>query len=236
MNRIKNIMLKALLIDIDGTLLDSNESHAETFVKAFAKYNKDVSVDEFRPLIGMGADKILEKFLSPEEIREFGDELKEYRKDIFLKDYLPKIKTFHKLRELFEKIESNGIQTILATSAGDEEIKEYKKKLDISDLLEEETSADDAEESKPAPDIFEAAFSKLKDVEKKEVLIIGDTIWDAKAAIRSQIKMIGVTSGGWSAEKLYSEGCIKVYRDIAEIYDRFDEVLALSDKFEKAAN
>ena len=151
-------MLKALLIDIDGTLLDSNRAHAETFVKAFAKYDKEVTIDEFLPLIGMGADKILQRFLSPEEIEDFSEELKEYRKNLYLDEYFPKVEVFYKVREFFEKIENERIQTVLATSAGDKELKSYNEKLGISDLVEDETSADDTDESKPAPDIFEAAF------------------------------------------------------------------------------
>ncbi len=223
-------MLKAFIFDIDGTLIDSNTAHAETFVKAFDKYGKDVSFDKMKCLIGMGADDILEKFLSKEEIEKFGEELKEYRKEIFLNDYLTQIKTFSKLRELFKRISENGKKIVLASSAGEEEIKAYRKKLDVADFVEEETSADDAKEAKPEPDIFEAAFQKLKNIKKDEAIIVGDTIYDAQAAKKCGIKIIGVTSGGWSAEKLYAEGCIEVYRDIAEIYDRFDEIIKVSEK------
>lgn len=220
-------MLKAFIFDIDGTLIDSNESHARSFVRAFDKFGKKVTFSQLICLIGMGADKILERFLSKQEISEFGEELKDYRKELFLKEYLPEIQTFPMLRELFEKIKNDDKQIVLASSAGDKELKEYKKLMNISDLIEDETSSDDAEESKPDPDIFEAAFSKLKNVRKSETIIIGDTIYDAKAAVTANIKIIGVTSGGWTAEKLYSEGCIKVYRDIAEIYDRVDEVISM---------
>lgn len=217
-------MIKAVIFDIDGTLIDSNAAHAETFVKAFAKYGKKVSFEEMKCLIGMGADKILEKYLSKKEIEDFGDDLTEYRKEIFLNDYLPEIKVFPKVRQLFEKLQTDGKQTALATSAGDDEKKKYMKLLDISDLIEAETSADDAEESKPAPDIFCAAFEKLENVGKAEVLIIGDTIYDAEAADKAGIKIIGVESGGWSREELSKKGCTKVFRDIAEIYRNYGEI------------
>lgn len=217
------MVIKAIIFDIDGTLIDSNEAHAETFVKAFAKYNKEVSFEELKCLIGMGADKILEKYLSKKEIENFGDDLTEYRKEIFLKDYLPEIKVFPKVPELFEKLEKDEIQTALATSAGDEEKKGYNKLLSISDLVEAETSSDDAEESKPDPDIFQAAFDKLENVEKDETLIIGDTIYDAEAADKAGIKIYGVESGGWFREKLLKKGCAKVFRDIAQIYENYSK-------------
>ncbi|MGC2237902.1 MAG: HAD family hydrolase [Pyrinomonadaceae bacterium] len=213
-------MIKAVIFDIDGTLIDSNEAHAETFVKAFEKFGKDVSFEELKCLIGMGADDILEKYLTKNEIEEFGEALKEYRKEIFLENYLPELKVFPKTRELFEKLKSDKKQTALASSASEEELKEYKKLLKIDDLIEEETNADDADEAKPEPDIFLAAFDKLKNVEKQEVLVIGDTPYDAEAATKAHLKIFGVESGGWSREKLLEKGCAEVYRDIAEIYER----------------
>ena len=168
-------LIKAVIFDIDGTLIDSNDAHAESFVRAFKKFGKDVSFEELKCLIGMGADDILEKYLSKKEIGEFADDLKEYRKKIFLEEYLPKLKTFPKLRKLFEKLKADEKQTALASSAGEDELKEYKKLLNLGDLIEEETNAEDAEEAKPEPDIFLAAFDKLENVEKENVLVIGDT-------------------------------------------------------------
>ena len=97
-------MIKAVIFDIDGTLLDSNDAHAESFIEAFKKYGKEVPFEELKCLIGMGADDILEKYLSKDEIDEFGDKLKDFRKKIFLEKYLPKLKVFPNVRELFEKL------------------------------------------------------------------------------------------------------------------------------------
>ena len=215
-------MIKAVIFDIDGTLIDSNAAHAESFVKAFEKFGKDAPFEKLKCLIGMGADDILEKFLSKKEIEEFGEELKKYRKENFLKEFLPKVKIFPKLRELLEKIKSENKQIALASSASREELEKYSEKLQISDLYEEETNADDAEEAKPEPDIFQAALKKLKDIKNEEAIVIGDTPYDAIAAKKAGLQIIGVMSGGWSREKLLDEGCAEVYRDIAEIYGEYE--------------
>lgn len=218
-------MIKAVILDIDGTLIDSNSAHAETFVRSFAEFGKTVPFEEMRCLIGMGADKILEKYLSDDEIEEFGEEIKEFRKKLLFDEYLEHVQVFPKLREFLNKLCSDDKKIVLASSAGDDEIEKYKKLMKVSDLLEEETSADDAEESKPDPDIFQAAFDKLEgEVKKHESLIIGDTIYDAEAAVKAGIKIIGVESGGWTREKLLREGCEMVFKDIAEIFENYTQV------------
>jgi HAD superfamily hydrolase (TIGR01549 family) len=222
-------LIKAVLFDIDGTLMDSNGAHAESFSRAFKKFGKDVSFEELIVLIGMGADDILEKYLSKQEIKEFGDKLKDSRKEIFLAEYLPKIKIFPKMRELFEKLKSDKKQISLASSASEDELKKYKELLDISDLLDEETDADDADQAKPEPDIFLAAYDKLKNVEKKDVLVIGDTPFDAEAATKANLKIFGVESGGWISEKLIATGCAEVYRDIAEVLQNYDKIFKNSE-------
>lgn len=216
--------LKAVIFDIDGTLLDSNRAHAESFVAAFEKFGKKVSFDELICLIGMGADDILEKYLSKDEIEEFGEDLKEYRKQLFLEKHLPGLKVFPKVRELFEKLKADGFQTALASSASEEELEKYLEKLNISDFLDKETDSDEAEHAKPEPDIFLAAFEKLKNVEKQNVLIIGDTPYDAEAAGKAGLTIVGVTSGGWSREKLLEKGCAGVYENVAEIFEIYEKV------------
>ena len=218
-------MIKAVIFDIDGTLMDSNDAHAETWVKAFAKYGKTLAFDESKKLIGMGADLILEKYLSKEEIDNFGDDLKDYRSELFLREYLPETKVFPKMRELLERIKADGKQIALASSANEDELEKYKNILKISDLLDEETSDDDAENSKPAPDIFQAALKKLGKMNAANAIAIGDTPYDAKAATGANLKIIGVESGGWSREKLLETGCAEVYRNVAEILENYDDSL-----------
>ena len=218
--------LKAVIFDIDGTLIDSNDAHAESFVAAFKKFGVTVPFVELKWLIGMGADLILEKYLTKKEIEKFGAPLTEYRKQIFLGEYLPKLKVFPKMRGLLEKIKRDERRIALASSASDEELAKYHELLKIEDLLDEETSSDDAEKSKPAPDIFQAALRKLKDIEINEALVVGDTPYDAEAARKARLRIIGVKSGGWSRERLTDAGCLAVYENIGEIYENYAAVFS----------
>lgn len=214
-------MIKAVIFDVDGTLIDSNDFHAQAWQKAFAEKGFEFSFEEIRPQIGKGADTLMPEFLSPEEIKKYGDEIATRRGEIFKDEYLDKVKPFSQVRELFERIKADDKKIALASSAKKDELQEYKKIADIEDLVEEETSTDDAEESKPEPDIFEAALKLLGDPKKSEVIVVGDTPYDATAAAKAGIKTIGVLCGGFSKENL-SEA-VEIYQNPAELLEKYDQ-------------
>lgn len=214
-------MIKAVIFDIDGTLIDSNDFHAEAWQKAFKKFGKDIPFYELRRQVGKGGDNFLPVFLLQKEIKEFGKKVEELRGEIFKKEFLPKIKPFPKVRELFLKIKADGKRIALASSAKSEELQSYKKIARIEDLIEEETSTDDAEKSKPEPDIFLAAIKKLKSVKASEAIIVGDTCYDTEAAVKAKIKCIGVLTGGWATSELLKTGCVEVYKDAADILKNY---------------
>ena len=216
-------VIKAAIFDVDGTLVDSVDAHARSWVATFAEFGHPVEYDEMRQQIGKGGDQLLQEFLSEKEINEFGKQIEEARKNLFQREYLPEVKGFPLTRELFQRIVDDGKQIALASSANGEELDAYKKKADIADLVDAETSKDDVEKSKPHPDIFDAALSKLHSVERNEVIVIGDTPWDAIAARRAGMKMIGVLCGGFPAGELRSNGCIAIYRDPADLLRRYAE-------------
>lgn len=220
-------MIQAFILDIDGTLIDSVKAHAESWVKTFKKYGKQISLEEAEKLIGMGGDQFLSDYFSKKELDEKQEEIEEYRSNLFKKKFLPDVEAFPKAKEFVEKILSDGKKVVLASSAKEDEVENYKKLLKIEDLIEKETSTDDAEESKPEPDIFNAARKKIKDVKNENILIIGDTPYDAEAASKANLKIIGVLTGGWSKEKLENNGCVKVYKDIEEIYENYEQVINL---------
>jgi HAD superfamily hydrolase (TIGR01549 family) len=216
-------MVKAVIFDIDGTLVDTVDMHAEAWQRAFKEFGKEIDFQTIRDQVGKGGDQLMPVFLSKEELDEFGKQLEKRRGEIYQEDYMPKAKPFLQVRELFERIKSDGRQIALASSAPEKELKFYKELLNISDLLEEETSADDADNSKPEPDIFQAAVQKLKGVEAGDCIVVGDTPYDAEAAGKAGIPTIGVLCGGFPEQWLRDSGCIEVYRDPADLLTNYEE-------------
>src|SRR6266545_4492926 len=132
-------MIEAVIFDIDGTLVDSVDLHAKAWQVAFEKFGKEVSFGTIRRQIGKGADQLLPVFFSKEELDQFGDELDSYRSELFQQEYLPTVKAFPQVRELFERIKEDRRQIALASSAKDDELKVYKKIARIDDLIQTET-------------------------------------------------------------------------------------------------
>jgi HAD superfamily hydrolase (TIGR01549 family) len=216
-------MIKAVVFDVDGTIVDSVDLHAEAWQEAFKKFGKEVDLEAVRRQIGKGADQLLPVFFSPVELAQFGNELEEYRSNLYKKEYLPHVKAFPKVRELFERIRQDGKRIALASSAKGDELNTYKKLARIEDLTEAETSSEDAEKSKPHPDIFEAALGELGDVARNRVVVVGDTPYDAQAAAKADLYTIGLLCGGWNENDLRGAGCIAIYRDPAELLARYGE-------------
>jgi len=138
------------------------------------------------------------------------------------REYLPRVRSFPAVRELFQRVKDEVLQIALASSAKADELKTYKKIADIEDLVEEETSSDDAEKSKPHPDIFEAALSRLDDTRPSEAVVVGDTPYDAEAAGKAGLQTIGLLSGGFPEEDLRAAGCAHIYRDPADLLANYD--------------
>ena len=216
-------MITAIIFDVDGTLVDSVDLHAEAWRVAFGRFGKNVSFEEVRKQIGKGGDQLLPVFLSQQDMEKFGKELDRYRSDLFKRDYLPRVKPFPRVRQLFERIRHEGKRIALASSAKEDELTAYKKIAAVEDLIDAETSSDDAEKSKPYPDIFHAALSALGDVAPDGVLSVGDTPYDAQAAAQAQLRTIGLLCGGWSAEELRAAGCFAIYRDAADLLARYND-------------
>ena len=217
-------MIKAIIFDVDGTLIDSNEFHAQAWKKAFAEYGYEFPIEKIRPQIGKGADTLLPELLTENEIEKYGDKIADKRGEIFKNEYLAQVEPFPKVRELFEKIKADGIKIALASSAKKDELAEYKKIANIEDLVEKETSTDDAEKSKPEPDIFQAALELLGNPALSRVIVIGDTPYDAEAARKAGIKSFGVLCGGFAESDLRESGCAKIYADPADLLENYKMV------------
>ena len=216
-------MIKAVIFDVDGTLVDSNDLHVEAWREAFRCYGKELSFREVHAQMGKGGDQLMPVFCTGEELGRFGEELERRRVELFKSDYLPRVRPFPRVRELFERIKAEGLQIALASSAKGEELEQHKKSTGVGELLEAATSADDAERSKPHPDIFRAALGGLRGVRPEETLVVGDTPYDVEAAAKAGMRTVGLLSGGFPAEVLRRAGALAVYRDVSDLLDNYDE-------------
>jgi HAD superfamily hydrolase (TIGR01549 family) len=215
-------MIKAVIFDVDGTLIDTVDLHADAWVQALKHFGYEIAFQDMRSQIGKGGDQILHGLLPPDVIERQADEIKDFRADLFKRDYLHKARAFPGVRELFERIRASGQRAVLASSGTAEEVEEYKKIAGIADLIDSATSSDDAERSKPFPDIFQAALAKLSPLGTNEAVVIGDTPYDAEAARKAGIKSIGVLTGGFAEQALKDAGCIAVYDGPEDILKNYD--------------
>ena len=215
-------MLEAVIFDVDGTLIDSVDLHAKAWQDAFRDFGHDVEFQAIRDQIGKGGDQLMPVFLDADEIEAKGHDLEKHRGEILKQRYLPQIQAFPRVRELFQRLRDDGIRIVLASSAKAEELQVYKQVAGIEDLLDAETSSDDAEKSKPHPDIFLAALARLGAVDPARVIVVGDTPYDAEAAGKAGLRTLGVLCGGFPKAGLRQAGCFAIYADPADLLARYD--------------
>jgi HAD superfamily hydrolase (TIGR01509 family) len=217
-------LTKAIIFDIDGTILDSVDLHARAWQDAFEHFGYSFPFEKIRSQIGKGGDQLLPAFLSEEDQKSKGDEIKEYRGELFKKKYLSQVKPFPAVRELFLKIKSRGQQVALASSAKGDELQTFAKIARVDDLLDTSSSSADAEKSKPHPDIFEAPLRRLGgSADRSEVVVVGDSPYDAEAAKKAGLRMVGVLCGGFAEQDLRAAGAEQIYSGPQELFDRYDE-------------
>lgn len=210
-----------MLFDIDGTLVDSNDLHAEAWVEAFATYGKKFPYDVIRPQMGKGGDLLVPDMLRAREMRAFGEELQKERGELFKKKYLPRVKPFPWVRQCFEELRGRGIKLALASSSNEDEVDYYTDLLGVGDLLEGSTSKSDAEFSKPSPEIFRAALERTGTSEER-TLSVGDTPYDILASHRIPLPVAAVLSGGFERDVLAKAEFL--FHDVQELVRKIDEV------------
>ena len=215
-------MLKGVIFDVDGTLVDSNDAHAQSWVDTFREAGYDVPFDKVRPLIGMGGDKLLPKTIGVSRDSDEGKRLGELRGKIFHSKYLPHLRPLPGARELVLRVKRDGLKAIVATSAKDDELKGLLKAAHVDDLMEEKATASDAKRSKPDPDIVQAAINE-SGLSQNNLVMIGDTPYDVEAATKAGVRSIGFLSGGWTREAL--KGAVEVYDGPADLLAHYDTSL-----------
>jgi phosphoglycolate phosphatase-like HAD superfamily hydrolase len=210
----------AALFDVDGTLVDTNDLHAAAWREAFLHFGLDRPFEEIRWQIGKGGDNLIPALFPdlPEARRE---EMEDYRGDLFKRSYLPRATPFPGVRALFERLAGDGVRIVLASSSSAEEVDFHLGLIGCEDLVAAKTSKDDAESSKPCPDIFEAALAKVAPIGADEAAVVGDTPWDAKAAARLGLRTIGFRSGGFPDDALAEAGACELYDGPEDLLARY---------------
>ena len=214
--------LRAVLFDVDGTLVDSNDAHAQAWVKAFTEHGLAVDAAHVRRCIGMGGDKLMPEVSGLEEDSLKGSAIAERRGEIFTKEFLPVLKPFKDSDRLIAAVKQRGYTAVAASSAQKDELRALLKITGAAALLDAATSSDDAEESKPAPDIIEAALQRAK-ASPSDAVMIGDTPYDVEAAQRAGVAVIAFRSGGWSDADL--RGAIAIYDGPWDLLARLEDSL-----------
>jgi HAD superfamily hydrolase (TIGR01509 family) len=215
-------LLQGVIFDIDGTLVDSNDAHAQSWVDTFAEAGYDVPFEAVRPLIGMGADKLLPKAIGIEHDSEEGKKLTKRRSEIFREKYLPHLRPLKGSRALVLRVRADGLKPIVATSAKDEELNGLLRAAEVADLMEEKATASDADRSKPDPDIIHAAIEE-SGVSPRNLVMIGDTPYDIEAATKAKVRTIAFRSGGWTDQAL--KGAVEIYDGPADLLAHYDSSL-----------
>lgn len=215
-------MLRAVIFDVDGTIVDSNELHVRSWDETFRQYGKEFPLAKLREHIGKGGDQYLPEFLSERELCEFGEQLEEERGELYKKEYLPQVQPFPCVRELFERIRGEGKRIALASSGKAEELKHYRALAQIDHLVDVQITKDDVAHSKPYADIFIAALNRLK-VAAAEAIVVGDSPYDVIAAKKIELPAIALLCGGFAEDELRASGAVALFKDPADLCENYDQ-------------
>ena len=211
--------LRGLLLDLDGTFLDSNDAHALAWVDAFAELSIEVDQAKVRALIGKGGDKLIHEVSGLEDDSPDGQKVTARRKVIFREQYLPQLRPFPAGRDLLQRALADSLKLVVATSATGGELEGLLRACGIDDLIKEAATSSDAEHSKPDPDIVHAAIAR-SGLRPGELLMLGDTPYDVLAAKRAGVGTIAVRSGGWGDAEL--QDAVAIYDDVRALYRDYD--------------
>jgi HAD superfamily hydrolase (TIGR01549 family) len=216
------IRVRGVILDIDGTLVDSNDAHAYSWIDAMEEQGYKVSFNEVRPLIGMGGDKILPEILNLSKESAKGRAISQRRKQIFKRRYLSHVKAFPGAWELLQHMHQQGLRLVIATSAEPDELNDFLQIINpqAPQLFEKQVSARDVKQSKPDVDVMEAALASIQ-LDPAEVVMLGDTLYDIEAASKLGVKTIAFRCGGWSDSDL--RGAIEIYAGPADLLAHYDQ-------------
>jgi len=210
-----------VLLDVDGTLVDSNDAHARAWVEAFEEHGVPVAFADVRRCIGMGGDKLMPEVSGIKHDSPEGERIAKSRSEIFSKDFLPTLHPLRQSGDLVAALKARGLTAVAASSAQRKELKRLLEIAGAGALIDGATSSDDAEDSKPDPDIIQAALKKAGTA-PEQALMVGDTPYDIEAASRAGVRTIAFRTGGWPDADL--AGAIAIYDGPWDLLAHIEEV------------
>jgi HAD superfamily hydrolase (TIGR01509 family) len=215
--------LKAVLFDVDGTLVDTNYLNAVTWWEAFAQAGFDVTMSDIHRTIGKGSDQLLDALLPKDRDRD-GDASIRIAHSALYSVYWSRLRPLDGAADLLRACHRQGLKVVLASSADEREFAVLRAALDADDAIDEATNSGDVEQSKPAPDLVQVALDKAG-VAPGQAVFVGDTVWDVHACQQAGVRCIGLLSGGIGRDELLEAGAVEVYSGPAELLERFPGAL-----------
>lgn len=215
--------MSAALLDVDGTLVDTNYQHALAWYRAFRKHGIVLPIWRIHRHIGMGGDQLVEALTDADVERRHGDQIRSLESECY-GQMIGEVETMKDARELLRDLHNRGHKVVLASSAKQEEIEHYVELLGARGVADGWTSASDVEATKPQPDLVNAAL-ECADARPEEAVMIGDSTWDVEAAGRAGVRTIAVMTGGFSKEELCEAGAADVYESVAELRVALEQTL-----------
>ncbi len=211
-----------VVFDVDGTLVDSNYHHAIAWFRAFRRFGLTPVLWHIHRAIGMGGDKLVAAVAGDVVEQEYGDKVRAAWEEEFA-ELLPEVQPLPGARELLVAVHIRDVRLVLASSGQQDHVDHYLDLLDARSVADTWTTSEDAEQSKPAPDLVEVAMAK---VDAERAVMIGDSTWDAKAAARAGIPAYAVRTGGFSVDELTEAGAVAVYHSLEDLRSALDRVLS----------
>jgi HAD superfamily hydrolase (TIGR01509 family) len=209
----------AAILDIDGTLVDTNYQHAVAWFRAFRRLEVTLPLYRIHRHIGMGGDQLVVALAGDEFEREHGDDVRGFEGDLYM-DLIEEVRPLAGARELLETLRDRGHPVVLASSAKQHEVDHYLDLLGARELADGWTTSADVERTKPEPDLVAAAVAKSG---VAAAVMVGDSTWDCEAARRAGLATIGVMTGGFSDQELRDAGAVCVFERLEDLLQRLDE-------------
>ena len=214
-------MARTAILDIDGTLVDTNYQHAIAWYRAFRQSGIVLPVWRIHRHIGMGGDQLVAALTDEATDEEKGEDIRTAEKALYMA-MIEEVEPMEGARELIERLKRDGKTVVLASSAKDDEVEHYLDLLDARELADDWTSSGDVERTKPAPDLVQAALDKAG-AEPSDSVMLGDTPWDCRAAARAGVATVTLMTGGFSEQELREAGAAAAFESIPELLQRIDE-------------